>query len=394
LTKIFCYSVFADTCRNYMYALEIYDYLSYQYTHDQTVRDKLTNDEAYAGVYNLTRDFADEYAWNFWGNTAASPENEDRQAIAGKTLAAEILGTFQKLVTNKTTVDEDTDGPADRTSDDDDGAMDDSYPLTLLFGETGSFVSMASLMLMDQRDAHFHSAAAYASAMVFELYSVGIDDGFPTNAEDLWVRFYFHNGSEPFHQQLISYPMFNNGPSKTDMAWSEFQDQLSKVMVNSVGDWCDACASASVFCRGVEKSNITYMPPSQEQHARQHKTLSASVAGAIGAVVSLAVASIIFGIAMLVGGVRFHRVQGSNTSGLGGFKGSAKLASDADLGFKNNEASRAGVVVGGKGHERSGSWELRQKEYGVQSGDMGEAFPRDSVDEIEGARAVQPHERV
>jgi hypothetical protein len=389
-----CCSLDADRCRNYMYALEIYDYLSYQYTHNQTVRDKLTNDAAYSNVYNLTRDLADEYAWNFWGNTAASSDDGNRQAMAGKTLAAEILGTFQKLVTNKTVDDEATDGPADRTGDDKDDAKDSSYPLTLLFGETSSFVSLMSLMLMDQGDAHFRSAAAFASAMVFELFSVGIDGNFPTNAEDLWVRFSFHNGSEPFNQQLMSYPMFNKGPSHTDIPWPEFQDELSKIMVNSVGDWCDGCASPSVFCHGVEKSNITFVAPPREKQQQEHKALSASAAGAIGAVVSLAVAGIIFALAMAVGGVRFHRVQRGQTCGVGGFKGSAKLASDADLGFQNPSAARGGVVVGGKGHERSGSWELRQKEYGGQSGDMGEAFPRDSMDEIEGARAVQPHERV
>ena len=385
-----------------MYALEIHEYLSYQYTHDQTVRDKLTNDAAYADVYNLTRDLADEYAWNFWGNTAGSSDDANRQAIAGKTLAAEILGSFQKLVGNKTTDNDTTDGPADRTSDDeDDDVANSPYPLTLLFGETSSFVSLTSLLQLDQRDSHFQSAAAYASAMVFELFSVGISGEFPSNLEDLWVRFYFHNGSEPFNEQLMSYPIFNNGPSHTDMTWSEFQNQLSAVMVNSVGDWCDACASASVFCWGVEKNNVTFVSPPAERMQKAHKTLSPTAAGAIGAVVSLAIAGLFFALAMVLGGVRFHRVQrrssSGGASGLGGFKGSAKLASDADLGFKNGAgAPGAGafVAAGGKGHERSGSWELRQKEFGGLSGDVGEAFPRDSLDEMEGARAVQPHERV
>ena len=90
-----------------------------------------------------------------------------------------------------------------------------------------------------------------------------------------------------------------------------------------------------------------------------------AIAGVIGAVVTLAVAGLLFAALMLIGGVRFHRVE-KHKSDLGGFKGSQKLASDRDL-----TIPKGGAVVGASierspdspispvGHERVGSWELK-----------------------------------
>jgi hypothetical protein len=67
---------------------------------------------------------------------------------------------------------------------------------------------------------------------------------------------------------------------------------------------------------------------------------------------------------MLFAGIRLQRVK-SHKSELGGFKGSQKLASDKDL-----TLPKGGAVVGATvetpgspvtgGHERVGSWELKQ----------------------------------
>ena len=112
--------------------------------------------------------------------------------------------------------------------------------------------------------------------------------------------------------------------------------------------------------------------------------------------------------------MRFHRVQRRPKSELGGFKGSNKLASDADVanlakagalpaGVASFGATNtAGAGAGGDGrirHERVGSWELRQKEFGAwKSGDMGEGFPspRESFEHIDAvaSRPVQPRESV
>ncbi|PSN72749.1 phosphoglycerate mutase-like protein, partial [Corynespora cassiicola Philippines] len=334
---------------DYMYAFEIYDYLSYAYTHNSDAHDRLTNDSSYAGVYDRLRTLADQDAWYTWGNASTSSSD---QAMPGKTLAASILGQFRKIALN-----------AGNTTN---GL---SAPLTLLFGEHEPFLSLASLMLLDSFNTNFRAAPPFASAMVFELFSTGnTDDGaFPQREEDLWVRFSFQNGTE-FEGALIAHPMFNNGPSRTNMRWTEFQELVGQVMVSAYGDWCRQCDSPALFCWGVSSSS------SSSSNGNGGSSVSPTVAGVIGAVISLAVAGLVFAAAMLLGGVRVHRVRGSKKAELGGFKGSAKLASDADVSVPKGGAAAGivsfGAAAGGNdggrkmGHERVGSWELRQKEFG------------------------------
>lgn len=379
--------------RDYDHALEIWDYLEYQYTHNRTIYERLTGNPTYTGVYNATRHLADEYAWNFWGNTGASSNDSDNQATGGKTLAGEVLHQFQNLIADRKNHSTSTVGS--------------SRPITLLFGETDPMINLLSLMLMDARDKSFRAIPPFASAMIFELFSTGSGSAFPASEDDLWVRFYFHNGTTDFNSQLIAFPMFNHGPSQTDMKWSEFNMMFSEVMLNTIPEWCARCSAPSLFCTGVDSDVIIVANPKTPARSASHG-LSPAIAGVVGAVVSLAVAGALFALAMLVGGVRVHRVQRRPKSELGGFKGSSKLASDADVAsLAKGGALPAGVAGFGATHtadprtrhERVGSWELRQKEFGRGgSGDVGEEFPspRESFEHIDAvaSRPVQPRESV
>jgi hypothetical protein len=130
-----------------------------------------------------------------------------------------------------------------------------------------------------------------------------------------------------------------------------------------VEDWCDVCQSKVSFCVALNKSS------SSGGSANKNKDMTLQVAGVIGAGVTLGVGAILVALAMLVGGLRFHRRPGmfERKSSLGGFKGNAKLASDADLNLPKHGAPIVGAVVGRKsveeeakrGHERVGSWELQ-----------------------------------
>jgi hypothetical protein len=372
--------------------LEIWDYLEYEYTHNRTIYERLTGSPLYTGVYNATRYLADEYAWNFWGNTGVPSNGSDNQAIGGKALAAEILHQFQSLITDRKNHSTSTVGV--------------SQPITLLFGEVDPMINLMSLMLMDARDKTFRAIPPYASAMIFELYST--DNGtFPQSEDDLWVRFYYHNGTTDFNGQLIAFPMFNHGPSQTDMQWRDFNLMFSRIMMNTITEWCTSCSAPSLFCVGVDSDVIVVGNPKSSASSRNHG-LSPAVAGVIGAAVTLAVAGLLFALAMLLGGVRFHRVQRRSKSELGGFKGSSKLASDADVAnLAKGGALPAGIVSFGATdnadlrtrHERVGSWELRQKEFGrYKGGDMGEEFPspRESFEHIDAvtSQPVEPRESV
>lgn len=385
---------------DYISALEIADYLTYQYAHNSTIYHTLANDSTYTGVYDKIRHLADEEAWYLYGNTSSSSTDADNQAIPGKTLANAVVTQFEKFINDKV-------GGGDTT--------DLSYPLTFFLGEQEPMVALLSLMMADYHNANFRAIPPFGSALIFELFSTGDNVAFPTDEQDLWVRFYYHNGTDTAdgdennnnnNQQLTSYPILGNGPSRTDMQWSEFQDMFTRIGINTLTDWCNACDSPSLFCWGVDPTNISLVLPQQQQKYK----VTPPVAGVIGAIVSLVVAGLLFALAMLLGGVRFHRNPRSKKAELGGFKGSAKLASDPDLSLARNAAAPAGIsFVGGggdgkKGHERVGSWELRQKEFGPrQSGGGGGDFAEDesrrgSFEAIDAAvaagRPVEPHERV
>jgi hypothetical protein len=255
-----------------------------------------------------------------------------------------------------------------------------------MFGEEQSFMSLISLMSVDYHDPTFRSIPPFGSAMIFELFSKGANTTFPTSKQDLWVRFSFHNGTDFDDRQLTAFPFFGNGPSRTDMPYPEFEDLFSRIMVASVGEWCEQCKSSSLFCWGVDDA---YVSPSLPYNSKKASKISPTVAGVIGAIVTLVVAALLFGLAMLLGGVRFHRNPQNKKHDLGGFKGSAKLASDPDLSLVANGAPPAGISFGTeakKGHERVGSWELRQKE-------QGERERREEFEENCG-RAVVVEERV
>jgi hypothetical protein len=127
---------------------------------------------------------------------------------------------------------------------------------------------------------------------------------------------------------------------------------MSGIMLNEVEDWCTMCMASTVFCStfGDGSSDGSGGSGSSRRH------VSPAVAGVIGAIVTLAVLALIAGLVMYFGGLRFNRREKSQ---LGGFKGSAKLASDADLSIPQNAAPVGILADDKKNHERVGSWELK-----------------------------------
>ncbi|KAI4945938.1 hypothetical protein J4E91_007379 [Alternaria rosae] len=379
---------------SYLYALEIADYLSYQYSHNASIYKTLANDSDYTGLYDEFRYRADEVAWYLYGNTSATDTSE--RAIGGKTLAGSIQNTFDMLVSGKN-------NSAGEISSA--GQISTPSPLTLFFGEQDAMMSLMSLMMLDTQSSDFKSIPPYGSAMIFELFSTSSSTDMPSDPNDLWVRFYFHNGTDADDKPLQSYSMFNNGRSMTDMPYTEFERLFSTISMHGLSDWCETCSTGAFFCRGADGSGVTLVVPSPQEKQKKD-TVSPVVGGVIGAIVSLVVAGLLFALAMLLTGLRFHRVEhrlGGNRqkTDLGGFKGSAKLASDPDVSLAGNGAppatNTAGIVSFGgdhkRGHERVGSWELRQKEFGK---DVGGESPRSSFGGIDGVavRGVEASDRV
>jgi hypothetical protein len=99
-----------------------------------------------------------------------------------------------------------------------------------------------------------------------------------------------------------------------------------------------------------------------KKHSKNH--LSLAGAGAIGAAVTLAVVLATMGIAWLCGMGLYRRRK---SPGLGGFKGNKKMASDQDVSFANPsngafQKTSPGSGAKAKSHERTGSWEMRNKD--------------------------------
>lgn len=335
----FLNGVFSNASVGYFDAYYIYDYLNYASLHNTTVAQLL-------GPEDLTRAkiLADDWVFALNADVAVSgsTEGDHIRAIAGRTLATRILQAFYTTIN--------TQGNSDK--------------MTLLFGSFEPMVAFAALAdLVSPQNAAFYNVPAPGSSFIFELYSMQAENvtTYPDTSE-IYVRFFYQNGTGDY-SSLVAYPLFGLSPSQTMISLADFIASLEKFMIFNVEDWCTTCNSFSIFCPAFTGSNSSLEPT--RRLSPSHKGLSPVVAGVIGAVVTLAAAALLFGAVMLFAGVRLHRVHSKRRSELGGFKGAKKLASDQDLSIPKGGAS-AVVVPGGepvpvRGHERVGSWELKDQ---------------------------------
>ena len=230
--------------------------------------------------------------------------------------------------------------------------------------------------------------------MVFELYSENHNSsaGYPDTSE-LLVRFLFRNGTES-SSALITYPLFGRSVTQK-LSFNDFMTQLQNIALTSIGDWCNACQSYTVFCAafiGVDFTNSSGSN-SYAVSVADKSTMKPAVAGVIGAVIALVVAGIIVAVAMLVGGVRLHRSKARRRTDPGGFKAGEKLAPDQDLPYGQ---TGVGASVIKRSDERISSWELgdRSNTKEVNFGGSGpqDPFRRPSfeADDLEPHQSVEP----
>ena len=310
----------------YYNAFDIFDFVNYEYNHNSTVAKNLSSSDL--AELRILSDRM-EFAMN--GNLSVSgwTRGDMIRAIAGRTLAARIAG----LLTNNIQ------------------SSGVTEILSVMFGSYEPFLAFFSLAQLPQVSGSFNGLPDFGSSMVFELFSVGNATSFPPES-DLMVRFLFRNGTSDT-EDLISYPLFGRGHSESDMTWTDFMSGMNNIMLNDVGSWCDTCGSQEYFCAVYGSGGKFNATGPSGSGSRKSNQMSNQVAGVIGAAVTLGVLMISVAAAMLFGGMRFHRSP-KRRSELGGFKGGEKLASDADL-----TSDKAADPSSGKGHERVGSWELK-----------------------------------
>lgn len=273
-------------------------------------------------------------------STSSTPHLRE---IAGQTLAYRVLQLFNNHVNSG-------------------GATN---KMNLMFGSFEPMVSFAALAgLLTPQNSAFYSIPSAGSSLVFELFSMVPDNAtasYPSTS-DMYVRFLYMNGTgDNFWATLKEYPMFGSSPSQAVMSYGDFTNSMSKIAVGGVQDWCNSCSSSSVFCAVYNTNSNT---------SRRKGGLSPAVGGVIGALVTLAVAGLLAGLFIFFGGVRVHRVDRRRKSELGGFKGAEKLRSDQDLTLSKGAADAVVTETAPNrihGHERVGSWELREQAKDVES---------------------------
>jgi hypothetical protein len=388
-----------EQSKDYLNAYAIYEYLNYEATHNASVAATLDSTTQESNITDLDRlrFLADEQQFAWLGNMTARnnistpstglPDVAEGSisTIAGNMLLAKILTQLQLAIDSR-------------------GRY---YKFSLLAGDFQPLLSLFSITgLSDLNSNKFRGIPDFASTAVFELFTVASNYSFfPASTDDLWVRFYFRNGTESQEDQIgfQSYPLFNHGPSETDLRWEDFVTEASAIAMGSVGDWCEACAAESLFCPAFNATLFAEAGANADKAGSSHgNSISPAVGGVLGACLALIVAGLIFALVMLVGGVRLHRKK---TLQAGGFRGPVKMTPDRDVEVVGGGgAGKTGAVVVGReapaeqeaggsvvgGHERIGSWEMKEPASQLPAGSDRMRFSFEDDGDEDYRRAIDP----
>ncbi|KAL3479980.1 histidine phosphatase superfamily [Aspergillus californicus] len=259
---------------SYEHAYDIYDLINTARIHNASMQDAVSD----ADLFQL-RTLADarEFSLNF---DPTDPE----WSVAGRTLAGAVLNRMTETIA--------TNGTRGKFS-----LMTGSYDTML------QFFAVYGVTENNTINPNFTGIPEYASTMVFELFTEKNTTSFPTDENDLNVRFLFRNGSTP-DAELTAYPLFGadyypakegvyNAPNPnpnstltspnntlTSMPYIDFKFQFSQTALTTVESWCRACDSDKDFCvRFFASCPLVYAD----------RGMSSAVAGVIGALVALAV---------------------------------------------------------------------------------------------------------
>ncbi|TAQ90503.1 hypothetical protein B7494_g1192 [Chlorociboria aeruginascens] len=220
---------------------------------------------------------ADNHEFNLAYNSS-----EPIRAIAGSTLAAQILQQLNSTITGKS-----------------------HSQIGIQFGAYASFLSFFGLAQLPAASVNFTGIVDYASAMTFELVTNATvtSTSYPST-DDISVRFLFSNGSASDHP-LTTYPLF--GQQETVIPWTTFASEMGKFAIGDQATWCSQCGNTTGVCASTATSSSS-SPSSTSSGSAQKSTndggVSRAVAGVIGAMVTLAVVLGVEALVMLLAGWR------------------------------------------------------------------------------------------
>lgn len=246
--------------------ITVYDYIHVATIHNSSI----PSDDL------LTNATLDELLWlanaHEWG--LAYNETDQIRAIAGSTLAGQILTQLNATLTGKS-----------------------KQPFAVQFGAYASFLSFFGLAQLQTVSDDFTGIVDYASSMVFELVADAdniTSSSYPASS-DVSVRFLFANGTSAQHEPQ-AYPLF--GQNETLLPWSTFVSEMNKFAIADTQSWCTACGNSTGVCAEYASSSGSGDDASSSSTGSSSGNgISLPVAGVIGALVTLVV---ILGIEALV----------------------------------------------------------------------------------------------
>ncbi|EWC46342.1 hypothetical protein DRE_04513 [Drechslerella stenobrocha 248] len=247
---------YTESKLSYARAYEIFDLINVAQIHNSSAEEVVSPAE----LLQL-RTLADsaEFTGNF------DPSHPAR-SIHGQTLAGAILNQLNQTVTKK-------------------GAL----KFSLLAGSYDTFLAFFGLTDLPAANPDFYGLPSYASTMAFEVLTDSDVAAFPASVDDLKVRFLFRNGSDAA-APLTAYPLF--GQSATTLPWPEFVARMSALAITSVEKWCGVCASKQAFCAAYDPTLSAGYVAAVAQSSGGG-SMSNTVAGVIGAIVTLASVAVI-----------------------------------------------------------------------------------------------------
>ncbi|CAA9958157.1 histidine acid phosphatase protein [Pyrenophora teres f. maculata] len=255
---------------NFKNAYVVYDTLHVAEIHNSSIpnSDALTN-----STLDQLRLLANAHEWGLAYNAS-----DNMRAVAGMQLAGEVLEYMNSIISTK-------------------GAK----KFGIQFGAYATFMSFFGLADLQKASADFTGIVDYASSMVFELFTNAdmASSGFPT-AQELQVRFLFHNGTASNASEPTVFPLF--GGSADAVSWTDFQDKLKEFAISTTEEWCKKCGDTTGACAAFANNNGGTAVSAKQSGSGS--AMSPAVGGVIGAFVTLAVVLGSLALFMLLGGFR------------------------------------------------------------------------------------------
>lgn len=271
----------------YAHAYEIFDLLNVANIHNSSVN--IPSD-----TLNQLRWYADsfEFGQNY---NSTMPD----RSIGGQTLMGGFLRQMQQTVDSK-------------------GAQ----KMSVFVGSYDTFLSFFGLANLTDASPDFKGLPAYASTLVFELYTTTNMTSFPSNTDDLNVRFLFRNGTDT---ALTPFPIFDR--KDNSMTWNDFRTEFQARAIKTAADWCARCNSTVGWCsqKGIAPQSKTSSTSSATTPAADSNKskLTLVQAGVIGAMTTL-------GVLALVGAILFFARRGRKTGAVPTH--SKRVSSDTESG--------------------------------------------------------------